>query len=147
MARGEAAFGRNSSGADTTMTEEELRQLYPHCFNDQRKTLALGIHANMGITYGDKAMEAWVSHPKYLRNMLAAGAARVDLTGAMVGVVTAEERERAWLALIEIRNQIYRQRREQLMNPSKARWLPFSKEDENQEIRKGIPKSPKTKQW
>jgi sRNA-binding protein len=100
----------------------------------------------MGITYGDPAISTWVTHPRYLRNQLEPGAVRVDLTGAMVGKVTQEERERAWRALIEIRNQIYRQRRELMMNPSMARWLPFSKEDENQEIRKGILKSPKSKQ-
>ena len=115
-------------------------------FNDQRKPLALGIHGNMKIAYGDEAMAAWVIHPRYLRNQLEPGAARIDLTGAEVGKVTQAERERAWLALIEIHNQIYRQRREKMMNPSMARWLPFSKEDEHQEIRKGIPKSPKSKQ-
>jgi sRNA-binding protein len=123
------------------MTEDELRERWPAAFNDQRRPLALGIHANMGIAYGDnKAMENWVLHPKYLRNLLQPGAARLDLTGAVVGVVTQEERERAWRALLEVRDWIWRQRREKLMNPISARWLPFSQADETEEMKHRIPK-------
>jgi hypothetical protein len=31
------------------MTEAELRERWPLAFNDARRPLALGIHANMGI--------------------------------------------------------------------------------------------------
>jgi sRNA-binding protein len=117
------------------MTEEELRSRWPQAFNSARLPLAFGIQANMGIAYGDnKAMENWVLHPKYLRNMLVPGTARVDLTGAMVGTVTQEERERAWRALLEVRDWIWRQRRD----PA-PRWLRFSQADETEEMKHRIP--------
>jgi sRNA-binding protein len=124
------------------MTEEELRSRWPLAFNDQRKPLALGIHANMGIAYGDRTMENWVQHPRYLRALLNGGS-RIDLAGNAVGVVTQEERERAWRALLEIRDWIWRQRKEKLMNPSRARWLPFSAQDETEEMKHRILKFPK----
>jgi sRNA-binding protein len=125
------------------MTEEELRARWPAAFDPaKRLPLALGIHANMGIAYGDSAMSHWTTHPKYLRNQLA-GAARIDLEGNAVGVVTQEERETAWRALLEIRTWIYRQERERLMNPIKTRWLSFSEEDERQEMKQQMPRFPK----
>jgi sRNA-binding protein len=71
------------------------------------------------------------------------GAVRIDLEGNVVGCVTQEEKERAWRALLEVRDWIYRQRREKLMNPSRVRWLPFSAQDEAAEMRLSMPKSPK----
>jgi sRNA-binding protein len=122
------------------MTEQQLRSKWPAAFNDERRPLALGIHANMGINYPDPAMFAWVTHPRYLRNLLVPGATRIDLEGQAAGVVTAEERERAWRALLEIRDQIYRARREKFMTPIRARWLPFSKADEDHEMRLSMPR-------
>jgi sRNA-binding protein len=123
------------------MTEEELRAKWPAAFNDARRPLALGIHGNMGIAYGDPTMENWVQNPRYLRALLAGGG-RIDLDGKEVGKVTQEERERAWRALLEVREWIYRQERERLMNPIKARWLSFSENDEKREMKQRMPRFP-----
>jgi sRNA-binding protein len=127
----------------TIMTEEELRSRWPAAFNDERKSLARGIHANMGIAYGDPVVGTWVLHPRYLRNQLASGAVRIDLAGNAVGIVSQEEREVAWRALLEARDWIYRQERERLKNPIRNRWLHFSVEDEKQEMKQRMPRFPK----
>jgi sRNA-binding protein len=88
-------------------------------------------------------MSNWTTHPKYLRNMLVPGAVRIDLAGNAAGVVSQEERECSWRALLQIRSWIYRQERERLMNPMRARWLSFSEKDEQQEMKQRMPRFPK----
>jgi sRNA-binding protein len=127
------------------MTEAELRTKWPVAFNSARLPLALGIPANAALPYPSEVLAQWTTHPKYLRNMLVPEAVRIDLEGNAVGVVTQEERECSWRALLEVRSWIYRQQRERLMNHLRARWLPFSVEDEKQEMKQRMPSFPKQK--
>src|SRR5262249_33943372 len=90
------------------------------------------------------AMAAWVLHPRYLRNMLAAGAMRIDLNGNAVAPVTADERSYALRALQWQHDRLYRQY-------SEARWngrrmgavLGMTRKDVFAELGRRLPKWPK----
>jgi hypothetical protein len=75
------------------MTEAELRQLYPRCFNDERKPLMLGVDRYIHDPQLRATLRAWVQHPDYLNNITAPGAIRIDLAGRPAGVVTEAERQ------------------------------------------------------
>jgi sRNA-binding protein len=80
------------------MTEDDLRQRWPAAFNDMRRPLKVGIHADMGLTGRSEAMRWWVNHPLYLRNVIAGGE-RIDLEGRPAGKISECTQEYAWSAL------------------------------------------------
>ena len=72
-----------------------LREKYPKAFNDLRRPLKNDIHLDMGLTYPDPAMRAWVTHPEYLKNM-SRGGMRIDLA-----LVTQPVAERITWAIVD----------------------------------------------
>jgi sRNA-binding protein len=83
--------------------------------------------------YGDAAMERWCEHPQYLRNLLVAGAHRIDLDGNVVGVVSEAERAWAWRALFWVRDRIDLHRRREIAQ------IP----DQKAEMKHAMPREPK----
>jgi ProQ/FINO family len=79
--------------ARNAMTEAKLRQLYPRCFNDERKPLKIGMHLDIHDLQLRAALRAWVQHPDYLNNITTPGAIRIDLNGRPAVVVTDAERQ------------------------------------------------------
>jgi ProP effector len=77
-----------------TLTEADLRELWPDAFNDARRPLKIGIHADMGIPPDDDAMRAWTDNPTYLRSLIAGGP-RYGLDGEPAGSVSADEQDHA----------------------------------------------------
>jgi hypothetical protein len=88
------------------MTEAELRERWPAAFNDQRLPLALGVHEQLGLPWGDQVLASWTRHPTYLRNVLAEGAQRIDLQGKAVSTVGPREKRFAWDRLMWVRHDL-----------------------------------------
>ena len=113
------------------MTEDELRQLYPHCFNSAAAPLKLNIHIDLGLTYPNETLAAWTRSPVYLRNCLKPNARRIDLQGNYVADITHEEKVFAWERLMWIKH-----------NCAGRDWREFTA-DERQELKLRMPKKPK----
>jgi sRNA-binding protein len=124
------------------MNEDELRLLFPRCFNNARLPLMRGIHKGLKLPYPSQVLEHWTNNPQYLRNMLAENATRIDPEGNVAGEVTFAEKERAWFILHDLRNKIYKWRSMHMRNPVRAR-LPLSTAEAAAEIKRSLPKMPK----
>ena len=87
------------------MTEAELRKLYPKCFSDEHKPLALGIHEQLQLPYPSRVLHDWCNSPLYLRNVLA-GMPRINLDGIAVETPDLAQRRYAYQALIFLRSRL-----------------------------------------
>jgi sRNA-binding protein len=118
-------------------TEADLGR-WPQAFNDRRRPLKVGIDKDMGVANDCPAIRAWVTHPQYLRNMVAGGPGgpRFDLDGAVSGSVSRDERLYAWKQLQFVRD---------LMIDKRVRGRPLTK-DEKAELKLRLPRKPTNKE-
>jgi hypothetical protein len=128
-----------SAAAGPSPAEADLRSRCPQAFNDLRRPLKLGIHAELGLTYPDPVLEQWISHPLYLRNTIAGGV-RIGLDGAPASHITVDEQDFAYRRLIYLRYHLFEwDRRRRHSGPDFKLPAGLSAEEALDELRRRLP--------